>query len=103
VSRRALHKTSRSEELSREAWRNLVDGLHGLAERFGLRFGRRARLRLVHPEQEFKPAPSDLQMIRPARLDARGLQRMLEAELWRNPAPHDGERHAPREPVRRSG
>jgi len=82
----------------------LVKALHDLADRLGLRFGRRARIRLVRPEQPFKPVVADPQVIRSPRMDARGLQRMLEAELWRGPRPPDG-RSAPdaQEPVRRSG
>ena len=81
----------------------LVKALHGLADRLGLRFGRRARIRLVRPEQSFKPVAVDSHLIRPARMDARGLQRMLEAEMWRGPRSQDLAGDAEQEPVRRSG
>jgi hypothetical protein len=82
----------------------LVKALHGLADRLGLRFGRRARIRLVRPEQRFKPAPVDPHPVRSTRMDARGLQRMLEAEIWRGSRAKDqAGATEEQEPFRRSG
>jgi hypothetical protein len=104
LSRGASRRSNGRQEQPRIDLEPLVKALYDLAGRLGLRFGRRARIRLVQPEQPFKPVVGDPQVVRSARMDARGLQRMLEAELWRGPRPQ-GERgaHAEQEPVRRSG
>jgi hypothetical protein len=100
LSRGASRRSKSRQEQPRI---DLVKVLHDLADRLGLRFGRRARIRLVRPEQPFKPVV-DSQVVRSARMDARGLQRMLAAELWRGPRSQSepGDR-AEQEPVRRSG
>lgn len=104
LSRGASRRTSGRHEQPRIDLEGLVKAFHDLAERVGLRFGRRARIRLVRPEQPFKPLMGEPPVIRSMRMDARGLQRMLEAELWRGPSSQD-EPHDPdeQEPVRRSG
>jgi hypothetical protein len=104
LSRRASRRSNDRQEQPRIDLELLVKALHDLAGRLGLRFGRRARIRLVRPEQPFKPLVVDPHMIRSSRMDARGLQRMLETEIWRGPRSRD-EPGAPadKEPVRRSG
>lgn len=104
LSRGASRRSNGRQEQPPIDLESLVKVLHGLADRLGLRFGRRARIRLVRPEQPFKPVVVDPQVVRSARMDARGLQRMLEAEMWRGPRsqPEPGD-HAEQAPVRRSG
>jgi hypothetical protein len=96
-------KASSRADSARGSWKGLVAALQALAGRAGLKFGRRARIRLVHPEQAFKPRPVDPLLIRSVQMDARALQRMLEAELRRDITPPEPEDQAEREPVRRSG
>jgi hypothetical protein len=104
LSRGASRRSNDRQEQLRRDLEHLVKALHDLAGRLGFRFGRRARIRLVRPEQSFKPLVVDPQVIRSTRMDARGLQRMLEVEIWRGPRSRD-EPGAPAdpEPVRRSG
>jgi hypothetical protein len=105
LSRGASRRSHDRQDLPRIDLELLVKALHDLADRLGFRFGRRARIRLVRPEQSFKPIVVDPQLIRPTRMDARGLQRMLEAEMGRGPRPRDEPGGSPggQEPVRRSG
>lgn len=101
ASRKALDRA----EPAKNGLDILALALKAAAAKFGFRLGgRRARLRLVLPEQERAPTPVDPTALQSVRLDARGLQRLLEAELLArrsSGANHEG----PGEPerVRRSG
>jgi hypothetical protein len=104
VSRRSVRKPSARVPSPAASLKELVGAIRDLAERLGLKLGRKARLRLVHPEQPFVPAPAEPPPACSVRMDARGLQRLLEAELRREPPQcGDARGHDAQEPVRRSG
>jgi hypothetical protein len=105
LRRNAARKAHERAEPGRNGLELLAAALKAAAVKVGFRLGgRRARLRLVLPEQERAPAPVDPAALQSVRLDARGLQRLLEAELLaRRPSGPSDEHAGEPERFRRSG
>jgi hypothetical protein len=104
VSRRTGLKTSIKARTPAKGLKDLAEALRALAGRFGLRIGRRAKIRLVHPEPAHTPVSVEEPAACTVRMDARGLQRMLEAEMRRDLPPRtETQERGEQEPVRRSG